>query len=339
MQNLWAVKQRVEQHDRTRRTYEHEVAALHTFSRDTFLSVQPNEYNYLNRLETRLGLSGTERAQRRLHALETLLLDASNGQYDYAAMSLTPEKVMAMTSPAYKLMNEATYEHIDYVYDEKGTRTEKRKLETKRYIGTGVIIKKAENRLLVLTAKHVFEPDPVPAEKKDEKGNIIYSSKLIAHKVLMVRKEVESSVVSSLPLTLVKNSKTADVSLLEATVAAEDFDSFVVAPPLGNSEELAPGHLIYLVGFPMGIAKIYSNGIVLSTGNPDKAWDDKNFYTNATSNPGNSGGPAYALRDGKPELVGILSWGIRNSQGLHGPVRVKYVKELLADPELPAYFK
>ncbi len=294
-------------------------------------------------LEERVGLSFYGDEQKMLHALETILSDAMNNDYDYLPLWLTKEKVSAMTNPVYKIMKDGEIEFITYTYDKDGKRSETKTKRRYRTIGSGVILKKSEKeqKFLLLTARHVVDTPTLPPEKKDEEGRTISLAKITKHKILMVTSETDRPVTAhGIELTHLCISREADVAFLEGkSTSEEEHRGFSVAPLLGNSDDLAQGQIIYLVGFPFNLTKIYSSGIVLSRGSPYQSWDDTNFYTNATSNPGNSGGPLYALRDGKPELVGIMSWRIVGGEGLHGAVQIKYVKKLLFESNLPDYWR
>ncbi len=283
-----------------------------------------------------------KREEKRLNGLEKIIVDATNGKYDYVPI-LTPENVSAMNDPVYKITNEILYERINYVYDASGKATEGKVAHRMILFGSGVVIKKAEKeqKLLVLTASHVLNQPKLPVDTHDDKGRIVLTSKLITQNIVFVTADTELPLVNvGLPMKVLVASNSADITLAEVEVPdKKEFARFKTSPKIGNSDELMTGHIIYLIGFPHNVGKMLSNGIVLSPGNPDRSWDDTNFYTNATSNPGNSGGPAYAIRDGQPELVGILSWRITNSEGLHGSTRINYVKPLLTDENLPLYFR
>ena len=279
--------------------------------------------------------------KKKLDALEVILQDASNGQYDFLPYSLTAEKVSAMSAPVYKIKNKYTIETTEYTYDKEGKSSTKQATATHTHVGCGVVIQKAESEphMLVLTARHVTLPT-IPPEKKDEQGRIVSSSKVITHSISLVFAETDFfNMELFLPLSVLARSSEADVAILEATLNhAEELSSFAVAPIFGDSDELSAGQLVHLVSFPLGLVKTYTQGIVTTTGDPFRAWDDTSFYLNAASSPGSSGGAAYALRDGRPELVGILSWKIAMGEAISGAVRVNHAKKLLQEMNLPAYY-
>ncbi len=284
-------------------------------------------------------LLNKEDDEKKLNGLEQLLIDSTNSKYDYLPI-LISNTVSAMAEPVYKITSETRYESIAYSYDANGKIIEHKVPQIRKHKGSCVILKKSEKaqKLLVLTAGHVLKQPAMPQDKYDEKGRIVQSSRVISYISTLVTSEQDKR-ETGLQLKVLIVSPNADIALAECDVAKKDFGNFSVSPPMGDSDELRIGHTIYLVGFPLGLTKIFSNGIVLSTGDQYMLWDDTNFYINSTSTFGNSGGPAYAMRDGQPELVGILSWKINNSEGLHGPVRINHVKPLLTDERLPPYFR
>ena len=73
--------------------------------------------------------------------------------------------------------------------------------------------------------------------------------------------------------------------------------------PLGNSDELNPGQMVFAFGSPLGLNNSVSMGVVSAVARqltPESAM----IYvqTDAPINPGNSGGPLVNMRG---ELVGI----------------------------------
>ncbi len=85
---------------------------------------------------------------------------------------------------------------------------------------------------------------------------------------------------------------------------------------IGKSDELKPGHFLYLVGSPSNIAMLVRNGIVEATRVDDiktvlpKVNPDDAFALSGGIYPGDSGGPVFAVRDGQLELVGIINSGV-----------------------------
>jgi serine protease Do len=105
--------------------------------------------------------------------------------------------------------------------------------------------------------------------------------------------------------------------------------------PLGNSDRLEVGEWIVAMGSPFGLNNTMTAGIVSAKGRHIGAGPYDNFIqTDASVNPGNSGGPLINLRG---EVVGINTAIFSQSGGNIGigfAIPINLVKELL--PELKA---
>ncbi|QTN24088.1 trypsin-like peptidase domain-containing protein [Rhizobacter sp. AJA081-3] len=117
--------------------------------------------------------------------------------------------------------------------------------------------------------------------------------------------------------------KLADQRVLRATVIGTDLDTDIallridsagpVAPPLGRSTTLRPGHWVLSVGEPYGLNRSVAAGIV---GGMDRHFGDEPellfVQTDLALNPGNSGGP---LLDAAGDIVGM---NLRTVVGAYG---------------------
>ena len=117
--------------------------------------------------------------------------------------------------------------------------------------------------------------------------------------------------------------KLADQRVLRASVVGADAELDVallriaspgpVAPPLGRSSHLRPGHWVLSVGEPYGLNRSVAAGIV---GGTDRHFSDDPellyLQTDIALNPGNSGGP---LVDARGEIVGM---NMRTVVGAYG---------------------
>jgi serine protease Do len=117
--------------------------------------------------------------------------------------------------------------------------------------------------------------------------------------------------------------KLADQRVLRASVVGADADLDVallrivspgpVAPPLGRSTALRPGHWVLSVGEPYGLNRSVAAGII---GGTDRHFSDDPellyLQTDIALNPGNSGGP---LVDARGEIVGM---NMRTVVGAYG---------------------
>jgi len=94
----------------------------------------------------------------------------------------------------------------------------------------------------------------------------------------------------------------------------------LVAVPLGNSDTLQVGDLVFAIGNPFGLGQTVTSGIISAlgrTGISDGGYEDF-IQTDASINPGNSGG---ALVDSRGRLIGINT-AILSRNG--GPVGIGF---------------
>ena len=117
--------------------------------------------------------------------------------------------------------------------------------------------------------------------------------------------------------------KLSDQRVLPAMVVGADTDLDIallriaspgpVAPPIGRSTQLRPGHWVLSVGEPYGLNRSVAAGIV---GGTDRHFSDDPellyLQTDIALNPGNSGGP---LINAQGEIVGM---NIRTVVGAYG---------------------
>jgi serine protease Do len=179
-------------------------------------------------------------------------------------------------------------------------RSKQGEMVTKRGLASGVVISREG---LIMTAAHVVQ---VANEVKVR---------------FLDGREVAAGVVSS--------SVTADVALLRIDPVP---DNLAVAE-LGDSDLVAPGDQVFVVGAPYGIDHTLTVGYLSGRRKPREMCDDLQpvefLQTDAAINRGNSGGPLCTM-DGK--VIGIVSHILSQSGGSEGvgfAVSVNTAKELL----------
>lgn len=104
-----------------------------------------------------------------------------------------------------------------------------------------------------------------------------------------------------------------DLAVLQAKVPGTEAAVFV------DSQTLRVGDIVFAVGFPRGLERTVSMGVISGLNrqgfyDPSKEAEVEDFIqTDAAINPGNSGGPLF---DSQGRVVGINTWIIRESDGL-----------------------
>ena len=113
---------------------------------------------------------------------------------------------------------------------------------------------------------------------------------------------------------------------------------------IGNSDDLQVGHFIYVIGNPMNYGINVREGIVSSMMAPEAISAVLPRFENAFMisngvNPGDSGTPVIAIRDGQYELVGLSQGIFTNAQNLSWAIKINPIiqklKEEMARKENP----
>ena len=129
-----------------------------------------------------------------------------------------------------------------------------------------------------------------------------------------------------LPGRLVGADPASDLALIEVSAGRP-----LPALPLGDSDQLQIAEWLMVVGNPFGLAHSVTVGIVSHTGRSDVVPAGREGYydfiqTDASINPGSSGGPILNLRG---EVVGIATAINASGQGIGFAVPINMAKEIL----------
>ncbi len=129
-----------------------------------------------------------------------------------------------------------------------------------------------------------------------------------------------------LPARVVGHDEASDVALVKVTAGRP-----LAVLPLGDSDRLQIAEWVLVVGNPFGLAHTVTVGIVSHTGRSDVVPAGRDGYydfiqTDASINPGSSGGPILNLRG---EVVGIATAINATGQGIGFAVPINMAKEIL----------
>jgi S1-C subfamily serine protease len=94
---------------------------------------------------------------------------------------------------------------------------------------------------------------------------------------------------------------------------------------LGNSNDVQVGEPVLAVGSPLGLQGTVTTGVVSSMRDDPTGGGFKMLQTDASVNPGNSGGP---LVNGRAEVIGIVTFKIRGGENLNFAIPINYLRGL-----------
>lgn len=98
------------------------------------------------------------------------------------------------------------------------------------------------------------------------------------------------------PARIIGGDEISDVAVIQ-------IDAKGLKPlPLGDSDNVKVGQLVFAVGNPFGLQETVTKGIISATGRVTDEFGIEYFQTEAVINPGNSGGPLINIRG---EIIGI----------------------------------
>ncbi len=158
--------------------------------------------------------------------------------------------------------------------------------------GTSIILDQSERGFLLITCEHVvafpdtvisyYEGDNIPNETyiqsisiKKRQSNYVYTGSEIK------------------PFEILASDRRSDLALLNAQFEQDsNLDPYPLAIESGDSNFLQLGSLLYILGFPKGYAMV-TRGLASSS----ESWNDRFFVTDASFNPGISGGLVLASND------------------------------------------
>src|ERR1700683_915299 len=93
---------------------------------------------------------------------------------------------------------------------------------------------------------------------------------------------------------------------------------------MADSDQVAPGDQVLLIGNPRGLEGTIAAGLV--SGVRPLSEHFRIIQTDASANPGNSGGP---LLNSRGQAIGVLDFKVRDSENLNFAIPINYVKEML----------
>lgn len=188
--------------------------------------------------------------------------------------------------------------------------------------------------VMILTSRPVVQAQDVTRESGLGTGVLISADNHILTAAHVVdnadRITVRTQDGVQRPAVLLFSEPDADIALLRL----ETLDSTLPHGRLGDSDRLAIGQKIHIIGNPRGLENSYSVGHISGFREFNRLYDGtilaEFIQTDAAINSGNSGGPAF---DSEGRVIGIASRILTRSGGSEGlgfVVAINTAKQLLA---------
>ncbi len=246
--------------------------------------------------------------------------------------------------PSIRMINGVAYYRVEHyerddrllVSDVRRGKAGAASLSTTYYsdtaAGTGTLVLARGDRIAFLTSAHVVVfPDTVwsfhPANPTD-------STRYVQ---AVAVKERTTMYVPDIPgadeLEILAADPDADLAVVGqrlADLSDRELQEFGV--PTGNEADLDWGSFVYILGYPAGV-KMLTRGIVSRSFRRGH----QAFVVDATFNPGVSGAPVLAIRDGIPnfEWIGIATASAASTEYVLSPD----IEDRPADSDLPVEYE
>lgn len=200
-------------------------------------------------------------------------------------------------------------------------------LDDQSTAGTAIVISDTRGKYALLTASHtVFYPDTIwhYSENNSDSGDPYVEA-------VSIKQTVNYYVILDrgiIKLELALNDSNRDLAIMTNSIPDENNLMTALELPLGNSERLDWGDMIYAFGYPKG-AKMITMGIVSRSDHPIRS-----ILIDASFNRGFSGGAIFAVRnDGSGlEWMGVVTSALGENETYLVP---EGVEEREFNPESP----
>lgn len=257
----------------------------------------------------------------RRHDLRDFLDQAKDGLYDNTGAFAADNTGKKLAGTNKRVRTEGTYTLIPRAGTGGPLDKDKRKqtmprTETSKAMGSASIIHQDRKFLYLLTNEHVIHHEPTVTF-----GNM-FTGPLLG--VLTGKNHTMQQGNDLYRGTVVASNKGLDYAVLQVPKTNDRLRNLPTVGKVGSSAELEYGDFLYIAGYPRDIgATVQGAHFKGHPDNPNFTFPNV-FLIDGATQPGNSGGGVYALRDGKPELVGILQIGA--GHGMSGAVPINSIR-------------
>lgn len=236
-----------------------------------------------------------------------------------------------------RIQNNVIYRTYQFYVDEMPLRTElegvdfadvaiESYLDDESTAGTAIVLSERRGKYAMLTASHaVFYPDTIwhyGSDSENAEDRYVQA--------VSVRESVNYILINErgvIRLELAANDSNRDLAVMTNSEAEENLMR-PLSLPIGQSDELDWGDIVYAMGYPKG-AKMVTMGTASRSDHPIRS-----ILIDASFNRGFSGGALFAVRnDGSGlELVGIITSALGESETYLAPETIQTEEY---DPDVP----
>ena len=234
------------------------------------------------------------------------------------------EDLERISKSVYCIRNTAVYGKSMYTDDGKSLEINAQGASW----GTAYAFKRQDGFTYLLTNYHVIFNSLI--------GGWDREAKLTKEKLEVVDNIRDDFKEDDIPLELVASAPEKDVALIRTKAELPFYE-----PQILVRDSLKERDKTILIGYPLGETKTVTEGIVGNVYDPDREYDRDmrvkmdhvDFIVDCASNPGNSGSPAFVIRNGEYYFEGLLHEGYGNmfsqAEGLKRVIGVDEFSELM----------
>lgn len=266
------------------------------------------------------------------------------------------DKLIAKTAQSIELVSTSANYHL-----KNGEKTFEK-------LGSSTIINEDNRFYYVLTANHVVEMPKILTFtsssakhlKKNKEiikmpNNLTTDYNYILELTNTELRPTNSSTTTKTSTTVLISNTSITVAGLEAEIVCSDkkLDYALLRVPknkklfplsknknvyLGNSKIIDTGDYVYAIGFPLGLDRFVTDGIISNTHLPKysfwgmfRIYDYNAFMFTSPISSGNSGGPLFSVANGNLYLIGLINAKYTIGDDLNIAIKIDEIMKDLKD--------
>jgi S1-C subfamily serine protease len=256
-----------------------------------------------------------------LASMFNLYTNGSDKQYDNNSIYTTDDLPQKLSENAYKIRVRGKIKST--VFDKD--KPKEVKFNPLLSSGSALLMGIDNGYLTLLTNSHVVMEAETRTQNLDFFGVGVKLQTELSNLTYQLQVPYKEHIITR-DLEVLTRDKDIDYALVRTKSPLFKTDDMRINYSIGNSKELKRGDFLYVTGYPRGLSNQLGHGIVKGrTGKEKKSFPFTDIIlVDYTGIPGNSGGGVFALRDGAPELVGIVQLDVgADSMGMVGLDRIK----------------